>query len=96
MRRIIRPVVIVFLVGLSLSALVIGAEPDKPKPANDPSGMKEFEGLGFSVGPKGGGIEVEEVSVITPESPIGQELIGKKAGARFKFHAQEYRIVSVR
>ncbi len=55
MCRIIRPLAIIFLIGLGLSALVIGAEPDKPKAGNDPSGMKEFDGLGFSVGPKGGG-----------------------------------------
>jgi hypothetical protein len=55
MCRIIRRVAIVFLVGLGLSAPAIGAEPDKPKAGNDPGGMKEFEGLGFSVGPKGGG-----------------------------------------
>jgi von Willebrand factor type A domain len=55
MRHIIRALGTVFLVGLGLSALVLCAEPDKTKPGNDPGGMKEFEGLGFSVGPKGGG-----------------------------------------
>jgi hypothetical protein len=55
MRRFFRPFGIIFLVGLGLSALAVGAEPDKPKTANDPGGMKEFEGLGFSLAPKGGG-----------------------------------------
>jgi len=55
MLRIIRPLGIVFLFALGLSALAIGAEPDKPKSGNDPSGMKEFDPLGFSVSSKGGG-----------------------------------------
>jgi len=50
----------------------------------------------YFLGPKGGGIEVGEILVVTPEAPIGKELVGKKAGERFKFHAQEYRIISVR
>jgi transcription elongation GreA/GreB family factor len=54
------------------------------------------ERLWYFIGPKGGGIEVKEVLVVTPESPIGQELIGKKAGDRFRFRAQEHRIISVR
>ena len=54
------------------------------------------ERLWYFLGPKGGGIEAGEVMVITPESPIGQELTGKKTGDRFKFHGHDYRIVSVR
>lgn len=58
----------------------------------------------YFIGPKSGGIEVKvagkEILVITPESPIGQQLIGKKAGDRFKLQtrgpAQELKIVSVR
>src|ERR1700743_277332 len=38
----------------------------------------------FFIGPKSGGVEVdyngEEITVITPQSPLGQNLIGKKAG----------------
>lgn len=64
------------------------------------SALIELESRGermwYFVGPAGGGIEVGEVLVITPESPIGQELVGKKAGDKFKFRHQEYRIVSVR
>jgi hypothetical protein len=51
----IRLAVIVLLVGLDLSIAVLGAEPDKPKTSIDSGGMKEFEGLGFSVAPNGGG-----------------------------------------
>lgn len=43
------------------------------------------EDIGFFMLPAGGGIEFEHqgipFSVITPESPVGQELLGKKAGA---------------
>ncbi len=39
----------------------------------------------YFVGPRGGGLEVrlgkKEVVVITPQSPLGQNIIGKKAGA---------------
>ena len=41
----------------------------------------------FFIGPKNGGLEVEcqrkEVTVITPQSPLGQNLMGKKAGQRW-------------
>lgn len=66
----------------------------------------EFQGtrtLHF-LGPKGGGLEIHhkgtEVLVITPESPIGQQLLGKKVGDCIKFQtrgpAQEFKVVSVR
>jgi transcription elongation GreA/GreB family factor len=58
------------------------------------------ERLWYFLGPRSGGIEVEQVLVITPESPIGQQLIGKKAGDRFTLEtrgpAQEFKIISVR
>lgn len=54
----------------------------------------------YFLGPKGGGIEVKDVLVVTPESPIGQQLIGKKVGDQFKLQTQgpanEFRILSVR
>ena len=38
----------------------------------------------YFIGPKSGGVEVvfngEEITVITPQSPLGQNLMGKKAG----------------
>jgi transcription elongation GreA/GreB family factor len=56
------------------------------------------------LGPKGGGMEIrhkgQEILVITPESPIGQQLLGKKVGDSIKFQtrgpAQEFRVTSVR
>lgn len=69
--------------------------------------LVELESKGVSslyfVGPKGGGQEIHhkgtEVLVITPESPLGQQLIGKKVGDRIKFQtrgpAQEFRVKAV-
>lgn len=41
----------------------------------------------FFIGPKSGGLEIEhqsrEIMVITPQSPLGQNLLGKKAGQRW-------------
>jgi len=41
----------------------------------------------YFIGPKSGGLELqyegEEVVVITPQSPLGQKLVGKKAGERW-------------
>ena len=41
----------------------------------------------YFIGPKSGGLELEcegeEVVVITPQSPLGQNLMGKKAGDRW-------------
>ena len=38
----------------------------------------------YFIGPRGGGVEVnfngDEITVITPQSPLGQNLVGKKAG----------------
>ena len=56
------------------------------------------------LGPKGGGLEIlhkgTEILVITPESPLGQQLLGKKVGDCIKFQtrgpAQEFRVTSVR
>jgi transcription elongation GreA/GreB family factor len=55
------------------------------------------------LGPKGGGLEIQhkgqEILVITPESPIGQQLLGKKVGDSIKFQtrgpAQEFRVTAV-
>ena len=46
---------IVFLVGLSLSVVAFGAEPEKKISVKAPDDVKAFEGLGFSVAPTGGG-----------------------------------------
>ena len=58
----------------------------------------------YFLGPKAGGLAVhvagQEVVVITPESPMGQQILGKKAGDRFKLQTRgpghEFKIVSVR
>ena len=58
----------------------------------------------YFIGPKNGGLDIEfdgkEVTVITPQSPLGQNLMGKTAGARWTAKVSgstlKYRIVSVR
>ena len=58
----------------------------------------------YFVGPKAGGLEVihdkEEVTVITPQSPLGEQLMEKKQGDKFKFgvgrDATEGRIIAVK
>lgn len=41
----------------------------------------------YFIGPTGGGLEIEfeggEITVITPQSPLGQGLMGKKSGQRW-------------
>jgi hypothetical protein len=57
----------------------------------------------FFLGPKGGGIEVDhaktEVTVITPDSPIGLNLMGKTVGqtwfAKIGTSQVKYRVISV-
>jgi transcription elongation GreA/GreB family factor len=73
----------------------------------DLSAVVELETQGeigmFFIGPRNGGLEVDyegtEITVITPQSPLGQQLIGKKAGQRWKTNFNgsrtDYRIVSV-
>ena len=58
----------------------------------------------YFIGPRNGGLEVQfgrkEVTVITPQSPLGQNLMGKKSGqhwtTRLGGSPVEYHIVSVR
>jgi transcription elongation GreA/GreB family factor len=57
----------------------------------------------YFIGPHSGGLEVEyegaEITVITPQSPLGQQLMGKNTGQRwtanFNGSRRSYRIVSV-
>jgi len=57
----------------------------------------------YFIGPRSGGLEVEyegaEIIVITPQSPLGQQLMGKNTGQRwtanFNGARTSYRIVSV-
>ena len=57
----------------------------------------------YFVGPKNGGLEImhrrKEIMVITPQSPLGQNLVGRKAGQRWAAKLSgstvKYHIVSV-
>jgi hypothetical protein len=57
----------------------------------------------YFIGPKNGGLEMEHqgkvITVITPQSPLGQSLMGKKAGRRWAAmlggSVVKYHIVSV-
>ena len=57
----------------------------------------------YFIGPKSGGVEVnfngEEITVITPQSPLGQNLVGKKSGqswtAKFGNSTVKYKITKV-
>ncbi len=59
--------------------------------------------LFYFIGPAAGGLEIEHgghtVIVLTPQSPLGQQLVGRKAGDKFKFKVgpftDDYKIVSV-
>ena len=79
--------------------------------ATDPidlSALVELETAGeiaiYFIGPRSGGLEVDyqgaEITVITPHSPLGQHLMGKKTGQRwttnFNGSRMNYRIASVR
>jgi len=45
----------------------------------------------YFIGPKAGGLEIvqdkDEVTIITPQSPLGEQLMEKKQGDKFKFGA---------
>ncbi len=66
----------------------------------------EIDGLRslYFIGPRNGGLEVEfgrkEVTVITPQSPLGENLMGKRAGDRWTTKlggpTVKYHIVSLR
>jgi len=78
--------------------------------AKDPialSALVELEARGermfYFLGPRGGGLEIQhggkEILLITPQSPIGQLLLGRKTGDRVKFgtgaQQMEYRVLAV-
>lgn len=58
----------------------------------------------YFIGPRNGGLEIEferqEITVITPQSPLGENLMGKKAGQRWTTKlggsTVKYHIVAVR
>lgn len=78
-----------------------------PDEAIDLTALVELEADGkrsfYFVGPKNGGLEIEhqgrEITVITPQSPLGQNLVGKKMGHRWRAGMAEtavkHHIVSV-
>ena len=87
-----------------------GSLPVKEFGAADPielSAVVELKADGaigiYFIGPLNGGLEIDyegaEIMVITPHSPLGQQLMGKKAGQRwtanFNDSQRDYRIVSV-
>ena len=54
----------------------------------------------YFLGPKAGGTEVAidgtSVTVITPQSPLGRQLVGRKLGEVVGLQGREHRIVQVR
>lgn len=78
-----------------------------PETPIDLSALVEIDAAGercwYFVGPSKGGLELshggKEIVVITPQAPLGQQLVGRKVGDRFKWgsgaRAVDYRIVSV-
>jgi hypothetical protein len=70
-----------------------------PGDAIDLTALVELDADGtrslYFIGPRNGGLEIQhqgrEVTVITPHSPLGQNLMEKKAGAA----TAHYRIISV-
>ena len=92
------------------SVKAYGSLPVKDFGAGDPielSAVVELKADGvkgiYFIGPRSGGLEIDykgsEIMVITPHSPLGQQLMGKKAGQRwttnFNGSQRDYRIVSV-
>ena len=79
----------------------------KPKDPIDVGALVELEGKDgrtfYFIGPCAGGTEIvhekKEVLVITPQSPLGQQLAGKKLGDRLKIKSgrlpDDYRVVLV-
>jgi len=78
-----------------------------PQEAIDLSALVELDGKEgrafYFIAPAAGGTEVihekQEVLVITPQSPLGQQLVGRKQGERLRLAMgggqHDYRVVSV-
>lgn len=78
-----------------------------PQAPIDLSALVELEGNGertfYFIGPRAGGTEVvhekKEVLVITPQSPLGRQLVGRKQGDRLQIEIAgarlQYRVLSV-
>ena len=73
----------------------------------DLTALVELEANGartlYFLGPKAGGMQINhrgsEILIITTESPLGQQLVGKKAGDRLKLQtrgpSREFHVISV-
>ena len=78
-----------------------------PKDPIDLSALVQLEGNGersfYLIGPKAGGTEIinerKTIMVLTPQSPLGEKLVGRKQGeaVQMQFGSDEatYRIISV-
>jgi transcription elongation GreA/GreB family factor len=78
-----------------------------PKSPIDVSALVEMEGNGernfYLIGPRAGGTEVvhdkKTIMVLTPQSPLGEKLMGKKQGDRvdmqFGSVREQYQVISV-
>lgn len=78
-----------------------------PSDAIDLGALVELELHGapswYFIGPRAGGMEIElgahEILIITPQSPLGAQLLGRKQGDRLKIavggRQEEYRVSSV-
>jgi transcription elongation GreA/GreB family factor len=85
----------------------LAVRPFGPADAIDLGALVELEGREgrafYFLGPAAGGTEVlhekQEVMVITPPSPLGRQLLGRKQGERLRLELgggrHEYRVVSV-
>jgi transcription elongation GreA/GreB family factor len=79
-----------------------------PKDPIDVTAFVELETRGersfYFIGPRAGGTEIlhekKDVLVITPQSPLGQRLVGQKQGAHLQIDVagkrDDYKVVSVR
>lgn len=92
------------------SIKVYQALPVKDFTAEEPidlTALVELESDGtrahYFIGPRNGGLEIQhqrkEITLITPQSPLGQQLMGKKAGQRWSVKLGgslvKYHVVSV-
>jgi transcription elongation GreA/GreB family factor len=63
--------------------------------------LESEDGVGrlYFLGPAAGGVKIEydskQILLITPSSPLGGQLMGKRVGDALKINAKEYEIISV-
>ena len=78
-----------------------------PKDAIELGAVVEMEGNGersfYLIGPRAGGTEIQHdkktIMVLTPQSPMGEKLIGRKQGDQVEMQfgpvSERYRVISV-